>query len=137
MTTGERVAVAALSLVDTPFRLHGRDPATGLDCIGLAAVAMRRAGLGVWTPRGYGLRNNAIDSALACVDQCDLVPAAGALAPGDLVLVRPGPAQHHLLITAFGGWFAHAHAGLRRVVAMPGPPAWPIERCWRPQRKKD
>ncbi len=35
------LAAAALNLIGTPFRLHGRDPATGLDCVGLVAEAMR------------------------------------------------------------------------------------------------
>ena len=38
------LAEAALGLLGVPFRLHGRDPATGLDCVGLVAEALRRAG---------------------------------------------------------------------------------------------
>lgn len=52
--------------------------------------------------------------------------------PGDVLLVRPGPAQVHLLVCARDGRFVHAHAGLRRVVAMPGPHGWPVLRHWRP-----
>ena len=54
--TGEDLARAALGLKGAPFRLHGRDPATGLDCIGLFAVAMARAGRPVALPNGYALR---------------------------------------------------------------------------------
>ncbi len=135
MNAGERVAAAALALVGTPFRLHGRDPATGLDCVGLAALALARSGLAVDPPRGYGLRNSSIEAALAVAERCDLVPASGAPMPGDIVLAAPGPAQHHLLVAITGKAFVHAHAALRRVVAMPGPLPWPILRNWRPHSK--
>jgi len=135
MSTGERVAAAALALVGTPFRLHGRDPATGLDCVGLAALAVRRAGLTAVPPQRYGLRNATIEAALAFAARCELVAATGPIAPGDLILAIPGPGQHHLLVAGSDGTFIHAHVGLRRVVAMPGPLAWPILRRWRPQAK--
>lgn len=135
MSTGERVAAAALALVGTPFRLHGRDPATGLDCVGLAAVALRAAGLTAVPPQGYGLRNASIKAALAFTERSAIAPAFGQIVPGDLILTTPGPSQHHLMVAGPGDVFIHAHAGLRRVVATPGPLAWPIERRWRPQTK--
>jgi len=54
--TARRLARAAESLVGTPFRLHGRDPRAGLDCIGLFAAAMQRTGTPVTVPTGYTLR---------------------------------------------------------------------------------
>ena len=57
----ERFAAQAEALVGTPFRLGGRDPATGLDCIGIAACALGRAGGEVHSPTGYALRNIDID----------------------------------------------------------------------------
>jgi cell wall-associated NlpC family hydrolase len=60
VSAGERVAAAALALVGTPFRLHGRDPLTGLDCVGLAACALTMAGLTTQPPRRYALRNASI-----------------------------------------------------------------------------
>ena len=135
MSAGARVAAAALELVGTPFRLHGREPARGLDCLGLAEVALRRAGLEATAPRGYRLRAAAIDTALGALARCDLAPAGPPVMPGDLLLVRPGPAQHHLLVAVARDRFVHAHAGLGRVVAMPGPLAWPVLRQWRPLAK--
>ena len=35
-----KLAAAALTLVGSPWRLHGRNPATGLDCIGLLGAAL-------------------------------------------------------------------------------------------------
>lgn len=125
--TGHRVARAAEALIGTRFRLHGRDPATGLDCVGLVAAA-----LGITAaPSGYGLRNRDVTAALAFAPGAGLIESAGAIEPGDVLLVRPGTVQSHLLIADTRGGFVHAHAGLRRVVAMPGPLPWPVERHWR------
>jgi cell wall-associated NlpC family hydrolase len=121
-----RVALAAEALIGVPFRLYGRDPATGLDCVGLVALA-----LGADAPRDYRLRNRDISSALALAPFAGLADADGPVEPGDVLLARSGPAQHHLLIADTRGGFVHAHAGLRRVVATPGPLPWPVERRWR------
>lgn len=129
--TGDRLAQAAQSLVGAPFRLHGRDPALGLDCVGLVHAAFAAAGLPVDAPRTYALRNTRIDDALAFAGRAGLVDAEGPVAPGDILLVRPGPAQFHLLVAVHTARFVHAHAGLRRVVATPGPLPWPISRHWR------
>lgn len=114
---------AARTLVGVPFRLHGRDR-RGLDCVGLAALALGRA-----APSGYGLRSG--DEARAR----DWLAAAGLRAvheprPGDVTLVRPGPLQLHLMIRVPGG-HVHAHAGLGRVVEMPGESPWPVIGHWR------
>ncbi len=42
--TREAFAEAAESLVGIRFRLFGRDPAYGLDCVGLVAAALARSG---------------------------------------------------------------------------------------------
>ncbi|WP_317617053.1 hypothetical protein [Sphingobium sp. SCG-1] len=52
------------------------------------------------------------------------------LKTGDVVLVRAGAVQFHLMLKVPGG-FVHAHAGLRRVVEMPGEPLWPVVGVWR------
>jgi uncharacterized protein YfaT (DUF1175 family) len=53
-----------------------------------------------------------------------------AARPGDLVLVRAGVAQFHLMIATHGG-HVHAHAGLGLVVEMPGVSPWPVLGRWR------
>ncbi|AKM08127.1 hypothetical protein [Pelagerythrobacter marensis] len=133
--TGAAVARAAEALVGVPFRLHGRDPRIGLDCIGLVAAALRGAGRKVDPPAGYGLRNRDPADPDAIARRCALLPARGPVRGGDILMVRPGPAQMHLLVCAGPDRFIHAHAGLRRVVAMPGPMPWPILRQWRPAEK--
>lgn len=132
---GEAVARAAEALVGVPFRLHGRDPARGLDCVGLVAAALDGAGVPADPPLRYGLRNREIGEPDSVARRSGLRPAHGPPVPGDVLLVRPGPAQVHLLVCARESRFVHAHASLRRVVSMPGPPDWPVLRHWRPTDK--
>lgn len=113
---GEALAAAAASFEGVRFRLHGRDPATGLDCIGLVGASLARCGRQVRFPRGYLLRNRTIGTWLGLAEANDLHPAIGPVERGDVLLTRPGPAQHHLLLALGQDHFVHAHAGLRRVV---------------------
>lgn len=128
---GDAVAEAALGLVGCRFRLHGRNPETGLDCIGLVHAALARAGCAPVPPSGYALRNVAVDAWLPAAAQSGLVAARGATRAGDILLLALGYAQHHLVIALDGGSVVHAHAGLRRVVRQPREPAWQIEAAWR------
>lgn len=121
------LAEAAIRLVGTPFRLHGRNPATGLDCVGLVAEALRQTGTRPYAPEGYRLRNLSIARWLAHAPASGLTPVDE---DGDVILARVHPLQPHLAILVPGG-FVHAHAGLRRVTFCAGPAPWPIERRWR------
>lgn len=124
MRRGTAAAEAARALVGAPFRLHGRDPATGLDCVGVAACA-----LGGAAPRDYAVRTGDADRAATWIAAAGLARVAEGR-PGDVVLMRTGPGQLHLgVLTASG--MVHADAALRRVVERPGPPAWPVLGCFR------
>lgn len=129
--TGLTLALAAERFVGVPFRLHGRDPASGLDCVGLVAASLAQIGRPAPAPMGYRLRQVTIDGLLGAAARCGLAEAAGAIAPGDVLLARPGPAQHHLVIAATSGGFVHAHVGLGRVVLTPPPLDWPVDHHWR------
>ena len=130
-TRGERIAAAARALVGAPFRLHGRSETTGVDCIGLIVLALEKAGCtaeGI-APSAYSARGG---SAGAFADG---LRAAGLRRvrrerTGDVLLVRAGVAQWHLMIAVPGG-HVHADAGLGRVVEMPGGSPWPTESRWR------
>lgn len=134
------VVAAARRAIGVRFRLHGRDPAYGLDCVGLAALAIRAGGGLTIIPTGYALRSGDSDAAAAMIEAAGLIRAdhcqpstqAGPQ-PGDLLLCRAGPGQLHLVIDsgAPGGGFIHADAQLRRVVERPGPPPWPVIGRWR------
>ena len=130
-TAGEALAAAAETLVGVRFRLHGRDRAGGLDCVGLVAATLTAIGREVRVPAGYRLRQLEPGMYLGAANVAGLQPAEGPLLPGDVLLVRPGPAQHHLLVASRRGGFVHAHAGLGRVVHAPAPLSWPVVRRWR------
>ncbi|GAA4046017.1 NlpC/P60 family protein [Parerythrobacter jejuensis] len=131
MTDCQRLAQAAEECIGAPYRLRGRSLATGVDCIGLVVTCLARIGRSLDIPANYQLRNSAIASLVDKVDFAGVQLAQGDIASGDIVLARPGPAQHHLLIATSPDRFVHAHAGLRRVVAMPGPIPWPVLSRWR------
>jgi murein DD-endopeptidase / murein LD-carboxypeptidase len=119
---GEQIA---LSLVGAPFRLHGRDPATGLDCVGVAALVFGVRDV----PRGYLVRTADGVAVAALIDDAGLRRVKRDPAAGDLVLMKSGPAQCHLVVMTEAG-FVHADAGIGRVVETPGPPPWPVIAVW-------
>lgn len=129
---GERIAKAATSFVGTPFLLGGRDPATGLDCIGLVAASLEATGIRCAFPSGYGLRNTNIETLLAKAVPASMIRVSETVVLGDILMLRPGPGQHHFGIAVNSG-FVHAHAGLRRVVMTPGSPSTPALAHWRAQ----
>lgn len=117
---GLALARAAERLVGCRFRLHGRDPATGLDCLGLAGAALAGLGRRVDLPTGYALRTGTWPAMARLAAAHGLVPATGADRPGDLWLTRPGPGQLHLaLLGTVPDHLIEAHAGLGRVVVSP------------------
>lgn len=129
--SGLALAEAAEALVGTKFRLHGRDPATGLDCVGLLGAALTEIGRPVTLPNGYPLRATSVDALLPDPAALGFAEASGAIVPGDVLLLGLGACQFHLAIAARGGGHVHAHAGLHRVVLSPPPlPAAPV-RHWR------
>lgn len=130
-TTAWQLGQAAAGFVGVPFRLHGRDPVTGVDCVGLVLLSLRSIGIGVATTPAYALRQIGREFPEDLIEQAGFAQAGGAVQPGDLLLTRPGPAQLHLLIAAPGTCAIHAHAGLGRVVVTPMPLPWPIVRKWR------
>ena len=126
-----RFAHEAEGLVGVPFRLHGRDARIGLDCVGLVATALQRAGIECAVPHGYTLRHLDIAAMLGCAEDAGFHETGEPMARGDLLLVRPGPAQHHLCIAVAKNRFVHAHAGIGRVVEHGGLADWPVLRRWR------
>ncbi len=129
--SAEALADAAVALVGCPFRLHGRDPATGLDCVGLVSAALAAAGARPIVPTGYGLRNLDIAHLLPLAEMSGLTPALGPVKAGDIMLITLPNCQHHLVISADTHSVVHAHAGLRRVVRQPIDPAWGVQIRWR------
>lgn len=129
--SGADLAAAAEALVGTRFRLNGRDPATGLDCIGLLHAALVRCNRPAHLPTGYTLRLRDPDRWIPDPGACGFTPAQLPFMAGDAVLLQVGPAQLHLAIHAGRDGWVHAHAGLRRVIHQPDLPPGQLVQHWR------
>jgi cell wall-associated NlpC family hydrolase len=126
--SGAAAVAAARAAIGARFRLHGRAPETGLDCVGLAAFALRAEGFEGPVPSGYALRSGDGARVRRLLEGAGLVEAKDAQ-PGDLLLLRTGPGQLHFAIQTDSG-IVHADAMLRRVVERPGS-SWPVIGRWR------
>jgi hypothetical protein len=129
MTLGE----AAAGLVGCRFRLHGLDPGTGLDCVGLVHASLVAIGRQPVPPRGYGLRNIAIEQWLEFAARSGLEPVGGKARADEVLLASLDYGQHHLMITTGANEVIHAHAGLARVVRQRRDPAMQILARWQVQ----
>lgn len=116
---GELLATAASRMIGCPFRLYGRNPETGLDCVGLVAASLAAIGRNASIPRGYTLRSTSIDKWLSCFERSGFSLASDDIGQGDLLVTRPNALQYHLMIVETSDTVVHAHAGLRRVVRQP------------------
>jgi len=135
---GERLAHAAEQFVGAPFRLHGRDPRTGLDCVGLVYASLLAIGFKPRAPEGYALRNADPRRWFAHAGLSGLTSTHGTVRPGDVFLTSPSPGQFHLAISSGRATAIHAHAGLRRVVRQPMTLTPVASGHWRlPQRTGD
>jgi len=122
---------AARSMIGCPFMLHGRNPQTGLDCVGLIAASLDAIGRPPVAPAGYRLRNRTIAIWLGCAAASGFEAHEERSIAGDVLLVSPSSGQHHLLIQDVEGEVIHAHAGLRRVVRQPCPAEFSVLKKWR------
>ena len=129
--SGPALAAAALNLAGTRFRLHGRDPATGLDCVGVLAASLSAIGREAPLPQAYALRSRFVAGLDGFAGACGLVSAGSECMAGDVLLFRVAPCQLHLAIALGPDRGVHAHAGLRRVIAGPLSPQWALARHWR------
>lgn len=128
MSARARAVAAARDAVGSRYRLHGREVEYGLDCVGLAGLAMRAAGYKGVVPSGYALRGGLAEDFLELVDKNALVRTDRPSA-GDVLLFATGPGQFHLAVKSVGG-FVHADAMLRRVIERPDPAPWPLVAAW-------
>jgi cell wall-associated NlpC family hydrolase len=128
MSRRERAVAAARLLMGTRFRLHGRDPQYGLDCVGVAGLALRAAGFEGTIPSDYALRGGSAEDFVALIEGSPLVRTAQPR-PGDVLLFVVDATQFHVAVMMPGG-IAHADAMLGRVVERPGPPPWPMVAAW-------
>jgi murein DD-endopeptidase / murein LD-carboxypeptidase len=126
-----RILAAARVCIGAPFRFQGRDPAIGLDCVGLADFTYSAVGAKPVLPVGYALRGGDFRDAEARLSASGFIAVSSSAAcAGDLLFLRPGARQLHLAVY-YGTGFIHADLGLRRVVETPGRPPWPLLGNWR------
>lgn len=129
--TASRIAAAARDCIGARFRAHGRDPAIGLDCVGLAAFAYRAGGADPRLPSGYGLRGGSVRDIADRLRANGFVRIpSGTEIAGDLFVLQPGARQIHFAIHS-GRGFVHADLALKRIVERPGAPPWPLLGLWR------
>lgn len=121
----------ARSAVGVQFRPQGRDPATGLDCIGLILWVFGIPPAAV--RRDYRLAGNAPAELDRELRRFFRRISARNREVGHVMLCNVRPGQSHLVIEC-GGSFVHADARLRRVVETPGSPPWPFSAAYRPKR---
>lgn len=132
MTKGEQALRRARALVGTPFVAQGRDPAIGLDCVGLALLAYGVEATGVCDDyRLSGVHRSAILNFTRAKFRRVARPKRRA---GDLLMLRPGTAQWHLAIWT-GDGLVHADIVSRKIVERPGPPEWPVAAALRPRSR--
>lgn len=127
------LADAARDLAGFPFRFQGRNPQTGLDCIGVLETSLRAAGMEARLPRTYALRARRVEGLNDIAARLGFAPRSGTIAPRDVIFCRVGPVQFHLMIAVERDLFVHAHAGIGRVVLSSRPDDWPIVAHWRHQ----
>jgi cell wall-associated NlpC family hydrolase len=128
--SGVDLARAARALVGSAYRRDGRDPATGLDCVGVVAAALAAIGRAPLPPRSTQ-RRRALPDLDAIAADAGLQEITDDVTAGDILLVRCAPLQWHALVAVEPDRFVHAHAGLRRVVLGPADPAWTTTAHWR------
>lgn len=116
----------ARALLNIRFRLHGRTPELGLDCVGLIALAYR---LERPVPFGYSLRSRDLAHWERIIRDHGFVRRRADWQSGDLLVLCPGPTQIHLGVWT-GSSLIHADAGLGRIVEAPGTPRWPVMSAW-------
>lgn len=132
MSDGAALARAAAGFIGVRFRLYGREPRNGLDCVGLVSAALAEIGRRPLSLGGYGLHNRTVSHWFLEAELSGLRRVNDRAIMGDIVLISPSPLQHHLLIAESGKWAIHAHATLRRVVREPILPSNRVVAQWRP-----
>jgi cell wall-associated NlpC family hydrolase len=116
MQIQEKFAQAAQDCLGARFRLQGRDPATGLDCVGLIVWCAQVCGLTVSHQPAYTLtsRPDALLRELEATGfqrQEKLLPT-----PGDVIVFNMDNALNHVAIATRNG-MTHADMRFRRVVS--------------------
>lgn len=124
----------ARALVGIRFRPQGRDPAVGLDCVGVILCTFAIPSREVrsdYRLSGHG-RSEVEQGLLRRFRRV----GRWQRRPGDVLLFQVREDQVHLCIEC-GGSFVHADARLKRIVETPGTPEWPIRGVFRLRARQE
>jgi hypothetical protein len=119
-----RAVAAARSFVGTRWHHQGRAPGAGLDCVGVAVLAARAAGLDVEDLEGYSRRPDGRSLMQTVESQADRVEASD-IQPGDVLVFRIDVHPQHVGVAVGDGRMVHALAQTRSVVEVE------IDQHWR------
>jgi cell wall-associated NlpC family hydrolase len=116
MQLQEKFAQAAEDCVGARFRLQGRDPATGLDCVGLIVWCARSCGLTVLHQPAYTLTSR--PDALLHELEATGFHRRHSLHPtlGDVIVFLMNHELNHVAVATRAG-MTHADMRFRRVVS--------------------
>ncbi len=118
----------ARTLVGVKFRPQGRDPETGLDCIGVVLWVFGIAPELV--RRDYRMRGAHRAEIQIAIRRWFRPIEPHQLGPADVALFSIRETQSHLAISC-GPTLIHADASLRKVVEIPAPAQWPLTAAFR------
>jgi cell wall-associated NlpC family hydrolase len=126
--TPEEIVERGRTLVGAKFRPQGRDPAIGLDCVGVVLWVF-----GIpqdLVRRDYRLRGARRGEVEIAMQRWFGPLDPHQLGPGDVALFDIRERQSHLAISSDRS-LIHADASLRKVVEVPMPARWPLTAAFR------
>jgi cell wall-associated NlpC family hydrolase len=119
----DQFLAAAHNCVGARFRLQGRDPAYGLDCVGLISYCAKLAGLPVADRLDYDVTTDPTILSAHLIQSGFRKKTEGMLEPGDVVLLSFFGTPNHAAISSTSG-IIHADMRLRKVVHHRLAPSW-------------
>ncbi|MBX3380099.1 MAG: C40 family peptidase [Phycisphaeraceae bacterium] len=124
MATTADIILAARACVGAKFRHQGRDPRTGIDCVGLIAHVARSLGLPIVDRVDYGKQPDG--RLIEHLESAGLVRIDRDPAPGDVMVFAynaPDVPEHVAIRTDYG--MVHSFAVPRKVVETVYADPWP------------
>lgn len=115
-TKGEQIAAAAEAMVGTPFRHQGRNPRSGVDCVGVVLCSVWSAGCELPDCFGYGPLPKA-DMLLAELGKRARRVHRDDAQPGDVLVFAYKPElPMHFAVLVGAEHIVHAHGSTGRVI---------------------
>ena len=119
------IVAAARACLGTPFRHQGRAPGIGLDCAGLAVVALKSAGVDIHAPANYSRtpHDGRLRAMIDIQRGLRFVPRDD-MQDGDVLLIKIGNEPSHVGICTGSGNIIHAYEQVGKVVEHRLDAAW-------------